>query len=161
MKVTLYPSKVLFSEANEVSSFTSELVKLADDMVETMRKYDGVGLAGPQVDRSSKIIIVHTPDGDKAFVNPKITWKSKQKEEAEEGCLSLPGLFTKIRRAKEMEVRCQTIKGEHLKLRVSGFTSRIFQHEIDHVEGRLIIHRVPLLRRMRFRKKLKEISQMR
>ncbi|MDZ4231864.1 MAG: peptide deformylase, partial [Candidatus Pacearchaeota archaeon] len=118
------------------------------------------GLAGPQANQDAKIIIVHTPEGDHTFVNPQIIQKSRETAEEEEGCLSLPGLFVNVKRAEEVEVACQTLEGETVKLKVSGLTSRIFQHEIDHVEGRLIIHRTPFLKRMRLRKKLREIANL-
>ena len=89
--------------------------------------------------------------GDKenqAFLNPKILKQSREKEEDEEGCLSLPDLFLKVKRAQRIEVLALTSEGEEVKMEAEGLAARIFQHEIDHLNGKLIIHRVNLWTRL-------------
>ncbi|GIL08493.1 MAG: peptide deformylase 1 [Chloroflexota bacterium] len=149
----IYPDNpILRRKAHRVTTFDSRLQKLAQDMAETMRAAPGVGLAAPQVAVSQRLIVVRLPDDDdsrKEFgeqagvlytvVNPEIVKASKEMVEGVEACLSIPGYFGTVERYESVVVKGQDIKGKALRLRASGWLARVFQHEIDHLDGRLYI----------------------
>jgi peptide deformylase len=140
----------LRQRARKVTQFGPEMQQLIDDMIETMRKAPGVGLAAPQVNVLERVIVVELP-ADKeegtpaelyAFVNPEIVKTSREVEEDEEGCLSIPGYVGEVPRHTMIVVRGQDATGKPLKLRAYDYLARIFQHEIDHLEGVMFIDRV-------------------
>ena len=110
-------------------------------MVRTMRKAEGVGLAAPQVGLSIRLCVIELSGAVSAFFNPKITSISKETTVSEEGCLSLPGEFFPIVRSEKITVRYDDIDGNPQKLKAEGFLAIVLQHEIDHLEGTLIINR--------------------
>ena len=144
LEIKKYQSPVLRKKAGKIEKITPEIKKLGKDMAETMLRSEpeGVGLAGPQVGSSKKIIVVQTGKGPAVFINPKILKKSKETEIMEEGCLSLPGLLLRIKRAKEIKLEALDINGKKSKINARGILARIFQHEIDHLNGILITDRV-------------------
>ncbi len=157
LEIKIYPDPILRRKSKEVEEITQEIRKLAKDMIETMQNSDpeGIGLAAPQVGKSLRIIVVQTEGGPAVFINPKIIKKSKEKEVAEEGCLSLPGVWLKIKRAKWVEMEAVAlgpsplaeggkidINGEISKIKAEGLLARVLQHEIDHLNGVLITDRV-------------------
>lgn len=156
LNIKKYPNPVLKEKAKELEKVDGEIRKLAEDMKETMEKKDGVGLAAPQVGISKQIIVVQGEDGPEVFINPKIIRKSRKGEVLEEGCLSLPGLFLKISRAKEVEVEAFNLAGKKVHIRARGLIARVFQHEFDHLNGILIINRIPFWQKWGIKKKLKE-----
>ncbi|MBE2268252.1 MAG: peptide deformylase [Anaerolinea sp.] len=143
---------ILRKKAHKVTNFGSDFQKLADDMVETMIKAPGVGLAAPQVAVSQRLIVVRLPDdeeskkeyGDQAGVvyvlaNPEIIKASKEMVEGVEACLSIPGYFGKVDRHESVTVRGQDRTGKEIRIKAKGWQARVFQHEIDHLDGRLYI----------------------
>jgi peptide deformylase len=141
--VTL-PDPVLRRKARTVSRFDTELQTLIDDMIETLRDAPGVGLAAPQVGVSDRLIVVEYPEDDeqedapkKLFivVNPEIKETSAETEMGIEGCLSIPGLHGEVERALAVTVKGQTRHGQAVKIKAKGWLARIFQHEIDHLNG--------------------------
>jgi peptide deformylase len=145
----------LRSKAREVSDFGEDLQALIDDMIETMREADGVGLAAPQVDVPLRVSVIETlPDEDEegneiegtrdlyVIVNPEIVWESRQMVDAIEACLSIPGYLGEVSRHESIRVRAQDRHGKKFRLRLSGWDARIFQHEIDHLNGVLYIDRL-------------------
>ena len=148
LKIFIYPSPILRLRAKEVERIDQETLALILPMKQTMDANNGIGLAAPQVGISKRIIIVKGDKENQAFLNPKILKQSREKEEDEEGCLSFPGLFVKVKRAQRVEVLAVTPKGKEVKIETEGLASRIFQHEIDHLNGKLIIHRVSLWTRL-------------
>ncbi len=146
---------VLRKKARPVTSFDAELQVLIDDMIETMREANGVGLAGPQVNQSMRLTVVETlPEYDEegqaiegsrkliVLVNPEIVWKSKIMVEGIEGCLSIPGWVGEVLRHEDIRVRALDRQGKKIKMRLSDWTARIVQHEIDHLDGVLYIDRL-------------------
>ena len=140
----------LRQKARKVTRFGPELKRLIDDMVETMRQAPGVGLAAPQVDVGERVIVVELP-ADKeqgtpaelyTLVNPEIVKTSREVEEAEEGCLSIPGYLGEVPRHTMVVVRGQDAYGRPQRVRARNYLARIFQHEIDHLDGVLFIDRV-------------------
>ena len=116
-----------------------ELLKLAEDMVLTMKKAPGVGLAAPQIGKSIQLIIVERAPEPLILINPKIVGHSLRKHTLEEGCLSVPGKYGLVKRWREVRVRAQTLDGKSLEIKAKGFLAQIFQHEIDHLNGTLYI----------------------
>lgn len=150
---------VLREKCKRVERVDEKIRKLIVDMVQTMKKGQGIGLAAPQVGVSKRVIVVQTDLGGQrilALVNPKIIKKSQEKEIAEEGCLSFPGIFLEIKRAKEVEVEGLDIKGKKIKLKTKGLLARVFQHEMDHLNGILFFNRLSFIKKLRF--KLKYLS---
>lgn len=121
---------------------TKDVQDLILNMVETMHQNNGVGLAAPQVGSSLKLCVVEVEGVLYVLINPKITAKSKTKIISEEGCLSFPGEFFQIARSKDVQVRYLNEHGKPAKTKATGLLARAFQHEIDHLDGVLIIDRV-------------------
>lgn len=147
---------ILRQKGRPVSNFRDEIFQqLIDDMIETMRAANGVGLAGPQVAQSLRVAVVETlPDVDEegneiegtrdlyVIVNPEISWSSPEEVEGIEGCLSIPGWVGEVSRAQAIRVRGQDRHGKKVSLRLYDWDARIFQHEIDHLDGVLYIDRL-------------------
>ncbi len=148
-EIKTFPSEVLRRKAEPISKFDKDLHELIDDMVETMRVAPGVGLAAPQVGISERVAVVefgHEDDEDiprqlYVLVNPEIVKMSDETVRGIEGCLSVPGLVGSVDRAKVVTVRAQDQHGKKLKIRAVGWLARIFQHEIDHLDGVLYTDR--------------------
>lgn len=141
LKIQKYPNPVLKKKAEEVKEVNEEVRGLIRDMFETMYANQGVGLAAPQVGISKRIVVANVGDSPRAFVNPKILEKKGQ-DFSEEGCLSVPGVFLKIKRIKEIEVEALDEKGKKFKIRATGLLSHCLQQEIDHLNGILISDKV-------------------
>jgi len=148
LEIKKYPNPVLRKKCQEVTEITDEIRNLSQDMKETVEQKDGLGLAAPQIGELKRIIIIQTANGPEVFINPKITGKSKGIEIREEGCLSFPGLFLKIKRAGEIEMEFLNLRGEKKEMKAGGLSARIFQHEIDHLDGILLIDRIPFLQKL-------------
>ncbi len=144
--VTL-PDPVLRRKARKVSDFGPELQAIIDDMVETMREAPGVGLAAPQVNVSARVIVVEFGDEEDedvpaklyVVVNPEITRQSKEVITGVEACLSIPEVAGDVERHVAVTIKGQNRRGQPLKLKAKGWLARIFQHEIDHLNGVLFV----------------------
>ena len=164
-EIIKYPNLILRKKCQEVKEVTEEIRNLGLDMIESMTESQGIGLAAPQVGELKRIIAVHLVKErgfeakvevePRVFINPKIVKKSKEDELEEEGCLSFPGLWLKIKRAKEVEVEALNEKGEKIHLKAQGLPARILQHEIDHLDGVLFIDRIGFWQKLSIRRKLK------
>lgn len=143
------PDPVLRRKAHKVANFDKDLQVLIDDMIETMREAPGVGLAAPQVGVSTRVIVVEYGDDEDesvpkklyAVVNPEIVQASEETEQAIEACLSLPRLTGEVERSLAITVKGHNRQGRPIKLKLNGWIARIFQHEIDHLEGILFTDR--------------------
>ncbi len=142
------PHPTLRRKAHAIETFDKALQRLVDDMVETMRDEPGVGLAAPQINLSQRLIVVEyaeddsVPDAEpKVFVvaNPEITHTSDARVKGIEGCLSVPNLYGEVERAEAIRVEGQNQHGNKIKIAASGWLARIFQHEIDHLNGVLFV----------------------
>lgn len=149
-EIVTVPDEVLRRKARKVTVFDANLQKLIDDMVETMRDAPGVGLAAPQVGISERLIVVEYAEDDeeedapkKLFVvaNPEIVKASPETEKGIEGCLSIPGLVGEVERSLQVVIRGQNRRGQPVRIKAKGWLARIFQHEIDHLEGVLFTDR--------------------
>ena len=158
LEIKKYPDPILRKKCQEVKKITEEIKNLCQDMIETMIRKEGVGLAAPQVGQLKRIIVVKFEDGPKAFINPQILSKSKEMEVAKEGCLCLPGIRLNVKRGKSILVKAQGIEGREIEVKAEGLIARIFQHEIDHLNGVLFIDKVGLWQRLKIKKELKNIK---
>lgn len=143
LEIVKLPEPILRRKAHKVDSITREMQTLIDNMIETMRDAPGVGLAAPQVSVPLRIIVVEYGDDDDetkpkklyALVNPEIIKTSEEVVEGIEACLSVPDLAGTVDRFEEVIVRGVNRQGKSVKIKASGWLARIFQHEIDHVDG--------------------------
>ncbi|MFA5840549.1 MAG: peptide deformylase [Candidatus Margulisiibacteriota bacterium] len=140
-KIVKFPNPILKKKAKAVKRVTAEIVKLIDDMAETMHKAPGIGLAAPQVGESLRVIVVDIGSGPIALVNPKIIKKSG-KQCLTEGCLSLPGIEAPVERALHIMVTGLDRSGQKVAIEAKQLLATVFQHEIDHLDGLVLIDRV-------------------
>lgn len=155
LEIKKYPDPVLREKCEEVKEVTDEIKNLGRNMAETMTEGQGIGLAAPQIGELKRVITVQADNQLRVLVNPKIIKKSKETVVGEEGCLSFPGLFLKIKRAKGIELKGLDGNGKEIQIRVTGLTARVLQHEIDHLDGILFIDKIGFWQRLKIRKKLK------
>ncbi len=161
-EIVKYPNPVLRKKCEEVKEVNEEIKNLGWEMIEAMQEKNGIGLAAPQVGETKRVIVVYPiQERSQVFINPQIIKKTKEAEIMEEGCLSFPGLFLKIKRAKEVEIEALNEKGEKVQIKAEGLPARVFQHEIDHLDGILFIDRISFWQKLRIRKKLKEYGTSR
>ena len=138
-RIVQYPDPVLKKKARTVTKFHARLHKLLDDMAETMYDAPGVGLAAPQVGILKRAIVIDIGEGLIEMVNPEIVEKSGEQIIQSEGCLSIPDLLSDVRRAEKVKVKGQDRHGNPIEMEAEGYLARAFQHEIDHLNGVLMI----------------------
>ena len=148
-EIVTVPHPTLKRSARKVTDFGPKLQTLIDDMVETMRVAPGVGLAAPQVDVSQRVIVIEFGDEEDetvepslyTIVNPEIARSSREKVVGTEGCLSIPTLVGDVERNQSITVKGFSRRGQPMKIKAKGWLARIFQHEIDHLNGVLFTDR--------------------
>lgn len=146
LQLITYPHPTLRHRSKPVVRVDAQLKQLVDEMFEIMYEFRGVGLAANQVNLPIRLFIAN-PSGDReegpelVFINPVIN-KAKGSAEAEEGCLSLPGINAHVKRNKSLHINAYDMSGNEIKTELDGFLSRIVQHEIDHLDGVLFIDRL-------------------
>jgi peptide deformylase len=140
-KILRFPNPVLRKKAKAVKKATPEIVKLIDDMIETMHAAPGVGLAAPQVGKSIQVIVADVGPGPIALVNPKVLERSGS-QVFTEGCLCLPGVEAPVERASWVRVKGLDRDGNEMFVTADGLLATVLQHEIDHLEGMVFIDRV-------------------
>jgi peptide deformylase len=149
-EIVSLPQPVLRRKARKVTAFGPELQILIDDMIETMRQAPGVGLAATQVAEPLRVIVVefHEKEDDEesplklyTVINPEITRKSSETLMGTEGCLSVPGILGDVERAAAVTVKGLNRHGQPVTIKTKGWMARIFQHEIDHLDGILFVDR--------------------
>ncbi len=139
LKIVKIGDNTLRTVCRPVDTITPRIIRLLDDMTETMRAADGVGLAAPQVGVLRRIVVIETPDeGLIELINPKIIAYSGE-QESEEGCLSVPGRWGVTRRPMHVTVRALNRNGESFDMTGSGLLAKAFCHEIDHLDGKLFV----------------------
>jgi peptide deformylase len=142
-EIVTVPHPVLKRKARKVTDFGPELQKLVEDMVETMRDAPGVGLAAPQINVPLRVVVIEYGDDEEekvppklyTIINPEFTRKSKETVLGTEGCLSIPGVLGDVERYEALTVKAQNRYGQPMTLKVNGWLARIFQHEVDHLDG--------------------------
>jgi peptide deformylase len=138
--IRVFGDPVLKQRAAEVTNVDGALVRLVDDMVETMYEAPGVGLAAPQVGVQKRLFVydLHDGLGARTLINPVIS-ESRGEWEYEEGCLSVPGLYFPIVRPKEVHLTGYDLDGNEISIEADEFEARVFQHELDHLDGKLLL----------------------
>lgn len=140
LPVRRFGDPVLREKSQQVKEVDEQLKELIKTMEETMHEASGVGLAATQIGILKKVFIFDVGDGAKAIINPQIVSREGTVEE-EEGCISVPGVRVKVKRAEKVKIRGQDPEGNPLEIEAEGLLARIFQHEMDHLEGKLILDR--------------------
>jgi peptide deformylase len=138
LKIVQIPDPILNKKTQPIKQITPEIIKLAQNMIESCKKANGIGLAAPQIGQSLRLCIIdlsHMGLEPFVLVNPKIIKKSWKKVELEEGCLSIPGVFGLVKRPEKVTVEAQNLQGEKNQLEADGMLARVIQHEIDHLDG--------------------------
>lgn len=153
LKIVIAPDPVLKAVAAPVDKVDDELRRFLDDMLETMYIARGVGLAAPQVGISRRILVIDpvkeegVPPQPMAMINPEIIWKSEEPNTFEEGCLSLPDFYVEVERPASVRVKYLDHDGKEQELLAENFTATVFQHELDHLNGVLLLDYVSKLKR--------------
>jgi peptide deformylase len=143
MEIITLGNELLRQKAEPVKPIGAEYVQIAAEMVETLHRGKGIGLAGPQIGLMKRIFVIHI-EGDipRVFINPSIIETSQETIKYEEGCLSLPGVWANVIRPEAVRVQAWNEKGRPFTLETAGILARVIQHEYDHLEGVLFIDRL-------------------
>lgn len=169
LKLVKYPNKILDTKSEEVTKFDDSLKKLCEDMHAFLETNGGIGLAANQVGVLKQVLVIHIPykadkyaiekeryhDRKITIINPKIVSK-RGRTTAREGCLSFPGLYDWVPRAKEIVVEGRTEEGRWLRIGGYGLLAICLQHEIDHLNGKVFINRMSAPKRAKYNKLLKK-----
>lgn len=150
LPIELLGSDVLRTPGEEVARVDDEVRALIDDMFETLRDAEGIGLAAPQVGVSRRVLVVDLHDEQTAplaLVNPRVVASSKERQRAEEGCLSVPGLVAAVERHSTVTVEALDRDGSSVRIEADELLARCLQHEVDHLDGVLFLDRVGALKR--------------
>ena len=161
LPIRIYPDPVLRQRCTEVDSFDADLEKLIEDMVETMHRAPGIGLAASQVGVRTRVAVVDLSVGESAdellvMVNPEVVSSAGSATESE-GCLSIPDYTDKVTRPEEIVVRARDVSGDEYEVDAEGLLARAIQHEIDHLNGILFVDHLRGLRKERARRFLKRL----
>lgn len=158
-----FPDERLRKKAKPVESVDTQTRKLIDDMLETMYAAPGIGLAATQVNVQKRILVLDISEEKNAplaLINPEFLYKEGQ-EESDEGCLSVPGVFEKVKRAEKIRIKALGRDGDPFEMDAEGLLAVCIQHEIDHLEGKLFVDYLSPLKRQLARKKVKKEQRQR
>ncbi len=162
LKILEFPDKRLRTVAEPVAEVNDDVKQLVDDMLETMYEEKGVGLAATQVNVHKRVIVIdisEEKDAPICLINPELT-ETEGSEESEEGCLSVPGFFETVTRAKQIKVTALNREGESYEMEADDLLSVCIQHEIDHLDGKLFVDYISTLKRKRIKTKLEKIHRL-
>jgi len=157
-KILKFPDQDLRIKAKPVETFDEELKALTDDMFETMHSVNGIGLAATQIGVAKQVAVIDiSPEKNEplVIVNPAIQILDPSKtEDYDEGCLSVPGFFEKISRPSDIKLSYQDLNGQKQEIKPEGLLTKVVQHELDHLNGRLFVDHISELKRRRIRNKI-------
>ena len=157
-KILKFPDQDLRIKAKPVETFDEELKTLTDDMFETMHSVNGIGLAATQIGVTKQVAVIDiSPEKNEplVIVNPAIQILDPSKtEDYDEGCLSVPGFFEKISRPSDIKLTYQDLNGNKQEIKPEGLLTKVVQHELDHLNGRLFVDHISELKRRRIRNKI-------
>jgi peptide deformylase len=157
LKIKVVGDPILRKKAKRITRVNSEHSAILSKMSRLMYESKGVGLAAPQVGISCRMIVVDIGSGLYKLVNPRIVSKSGR-QSFEEGCLSVPGIYIKVKRARKVCVEALDENGDPLKIEAQDLLACVFQHEIDHLDGKLIVDYASLLKKIALKKKLANLA---
>lgn len=159
LSILHYPDPRLFQKAKPVAEVDDRIRQLVRDMAETMYAAPGVGLAATQVDVHERVVVIDvSEDGNDlhVLINPEITWKSDEQQTYEEGCLSVPGVYDEVQRAARIHVKALNERGEPFEFDADGLLAVCVQHELDHLQGKVFVEYLSLLKQNRIRTRLRK-----
>ena len=162
-KITHYPAKVLTSESKPIDKIDDNIRQLVAKMTDLMLEHKGIGLAGPQAGVDLRIFIISldtTRENVKVYINPTVT-TSGQTYLMEEGCLSVPGIYTKVKRFSQCIVTATDLDGNEFTEEADDLYARALQHENDHINGTTIVNRMSSVARIAHRKQIKKLEEIR
>ena len=162
LQILAYPDPRLRKIAAPVAAVTPEIQRLIRDMAETMYAAPGIGLAATQVDVHKRIIVIDTSetrDDLRVFVNPEIV-ATEGEAECEEGCLSVPGYYERVRRAAWVKARAQDAQGRPFELEADGMLAVCIQHEAEHLDGKIFVDHLSALKRQRLAARLRKRQRL-
>ena len=157
LSILRYPDPRLHTVAKPVAAVDDRIRQLADDMLQTMYAADGVGLAATQVDVHERLIVMDTSehhDHPLVLINPELIWTSPEFALAEEGCLSVPQIYDKVERHARVKVQALGRDGQAFEIDAEGLAAVCVQHEMDHLQGKVFVEYLSLLKRDRIRTKM-------
>jgi peptide deformylase len=159
LNVLCYPDPRLHQVAKPVAQVDARIKKIVADMADTMYEAPGVGLAATQVDIHERIVIIDISDEQndlKVFINPEIIWSSPEKKSWREGCLSVPDFYDEVERPSQVRVKALDVDGKEFELDADGLLAVCLQHELDHLQGKVFVAYLSILKRTRISQKLKK-----
>ncbi|WP_114636173.1 peptide deformylase [Polynucleobacter necessarius] len=159
LNVLCYPDPRLFKVAKPVAQVDSRIRKIVADMADTMYDAPGVGLAATQVDIHERIVVIDASDDQNelmVFINPEIVWASAEKKSWREGCLSVPEYYDEVERSAEIKVKALDIHGKEFEIEADGLLAVCLQHELDHLQGKVFVEYLSILKRTRISQKMKK-----
>lgn len=159
LNVLCYPDPRLHKVAKPVAQVDARIKKIVADMADTMYEAPGVGLAATQVDIHERIVVIDVSDEQnelRVFINPEIIWSSPEKKSWREGCLSVPEFYDEVERPSQIRVRALDLDGKEFEIEADGLLAVCLQHELDHLQGKVFVEYLSLLKRTRISQKLKK-----
>lgn len=161
MNIVIYPDPVLRQKAKPLTEINKEVYLKVEEMMELMYQAQGIGLAAPQVGWSVRLFIIDADggrNGEKVFINPVIIEEAGELNK-EEGCLSFPGIMSKVTRAQRIKAEAYNLKGQKIEIEAEGLAARAWQHELDHLNGSLFIDKMSPASRLAISQRLKEFER--
>jgi peptide deformylase len=159
LNILNYPDKRLHTVAKPVRVVDERIRKLVTDMTETMYEAPGVGLAATQVDVHERVVVIDVSEDKsdlRVLINPEILSTSEEKKTYEEGCLSVPGVYDEVDRPAKIRVRALNLRGEPYEFEADGLLAVCVQHELDHLNGKVFVQHLSLLKQTRLKAKLRK-----
>ena len=159
LPVLCYPDPRLHKVAKPVSQVDARIKKIVADMADTMYDAPGVGLAATQVDIHERIVVIDVSDDQNdlmVFINPEIIWASPEKKSWREGCLSVPEYYDEVERPAEIRIKALNIEGKEFEIDADGLLAVCLQHELDHLQGKVFVEYLSILKRTRISQKMKK-----
>ena len=159
LNVLCYPDPRLHKVAKPVDQVDARVKKIVADMADTMYDAPGVGLAATQVDIHERIVVIDVSDEQNelmVFINPEIVWASPEKKSWREGCLSVPEFYDEVERPAEIRVKALDINGKEFEINADGLLAVCLQHELDHLQGKVFVEYLSILKRTRISQKMKK-----
>ncbi len=159
LNVLCYPDPRLHKVAKPVAQVDARIKKIVADMAETMYEAPGVGLAATQVDIHERIAVIDVSDEQNEMmdvINPEIIWASAEKKSWREGCLSVPEFYDEVERPAEIRVKALDIDGKEFEVNADGLLAVCLQHELDHLQGKVFVEYLSILKRTRISQKMKK-----
>lgn len=157
LNILHYPDPRLHKVAKPVHCVDDRVRGLVKDMAETMYAAPGIGLAATQVDIHERVIVIDLSEEQNSLmvlINPEITWRSDESQTYEEGCLSVPGIFDEVKRAAQIKVTALDQNGDNQEIEADGLLAVCIQHEIDHLDGKVFVEKLSMLKQSRIKTKL-------